>query len=411
MTVDHPIEPSRLPIPFSKPYVVGREMHYVAQAITSRGIAGDGEFTRRCARLLEERFGIERVLMTPSCTSALEIAAMLCGLGPGDEVIMPSYTFVSTASAVVRLGARPVFVDIRPDTFNLDESQIEGAITPRTRAIFPVHYAGVACEMGRILEIARAHDLLVVEDAAQGVNATYKGRPLGSLGHLGTYSFHNTKNIACGEGGALCCNALELIERAEIIRDKGTNRARFFRGQVDKYTWVDSGSSYIPNEIACAYLYAQLEMMDTIKARRRAIFEFYLDRLRPLESAGLLRLPRIPDGCGTHYCLSYVVLNDGPARDALMAYLKQHGISAAFHFVPLHSSPMGVQYGIRHGPLEVTEDLSARILRLPNFADITVEEQAYIADHVASFLEGRPTERAATRNGVRSRPSLSRTGT
>jgi dTDP-4-amino-4,6-dideoxygalactose transaminase len=334
---------------------------------------------------------------------------MLCDLGPGDEVIMPSYTFVSTANAVVRLGARPVFVDIRPDTLNLDESLIEGAITPRTRAIFPVHYAGVSCAMDRILEIARAHNLRVVEDAAQGVDAYYKGRALGSMGHLGTYSFHSTKNLACGEGGALCCNAPELIERAEIIRDKGTNRARFFRGQVDKYTWVDLGSSYIPNEIACAYLYAQLEKMDEIKERRQAIYEFYGERLQPLEAAGRLRLPRIPDGCEIHYDIPYILLNDGPTRDALMDYLKQRGISAVFHFIPLHSSPMGVQCGRCHGSLRVTDDLSARILRLPNYADITEEEQAYVADQVTSFLEGRASGRVATRGGPRGRALLART--
>src|SRR4051794_5919100 len=288
-TTPHETTPS--PIPFNKPYLTGKEMHYIAQAVERHGIAGDGPFTRGCARALEERFGIAKVLMTPSCTAALEMAAMLCDLGPGDEVILPSYTFVSTANAVVRVGARPVFVEVRPDTLNLDESQIEAAITPRTRAIFPVHYAGVACEMDRILQIARRRDLMVVEDAAQGVNAFYKGRALGSMGHLGTYSFHDTKNLVCGEGGALCCNDRALIERAEIIRDKGTNRAKFFRGEVDKYTWIDTGSSYIPSELACAFLAAQVEAMDAIKERRRAIDRFYREALGPLEDEGLLRLP------------------------------------------------------------------------------------------------------------------------
>ena len=275
------------------------------EAIRTASIAGDGPFTRRCSRLLEQRFGIRRVMMTPSCTAALELAAMLCGLGPGDEVILPSFTFVSTANAFVRLGARPRFVEIRPDTLNLDESRIEEAITPRTRAIFPVHYAGVACEMDQILATAREHNLLVVEDAAQGVNAFYKGRALGSLGHLGTYSFHDTKNVVCGEGGALCCNVPELIERAEILRDKGTNRAQFFRGEVDKYTWVDVGSSYIPAEITCAFLCAQLEAMDAIKVRRQAIDRGYRERLEPLEQAGLLRLPFIPEGVESHYRTFY----------------------------------------------------------------------------------------------------------
>jgi len=403
-------EPIRPPIPFNKPFVAGREVHYVTRAIASRAIASDGEFTRRCARLMESRFKIRRVLMTPSCTAALEMAAMLCELGPGDEVIMPSYTFVSTATAVVRLGATPVFVDIRPDTLNLDEALIEDAITPRTRAIFPVHYSGVACAMDRIMDLARSYNLRVVEDAAQGVNASYKGRALGSIGHLGTYSFHETKNIACGEGGALCCNSPELIERAEIIRDKGTNRAKFFRGEVDKYTWVDDGSSYLPSEIACAYLYAQLEAMDAIKERRRAIFESYLGRLRPLESAGLLRLPRIPEGCETHYHFFYILLNDGPTRDALMAYLKRHGIAAVFHYIPLHSSPMGLRHGVTHGHLRVTEDLSARILRLPNSADLTEEELDYVAGHVTSFLEARPKEKAAARGRARVPGVLAGTG-
>jgi dTDP-4-amino-4,6-dideoxygalactose transaminase len=294
MPSDNPSRAAEHFVPFNQPLVLGRELEYVAQAIQSRNIAADGPFTRRCARLMEERFGIPKVLMTPSCTAALEMAAMLCNLGPGDEVILPSYTFVSTANAVVRLGARPVFVEIRPDTLNLDESKIEAAITSRTRAIFPVHYAGVACEMDSILRIARDCSLMVVEDAAQGVNAFYNGRALGSMGQLGTYSFHDTKNIVCGEGGALCCNDPALFERAEIIRDKGTNRAKFFRGEVDKYTWIDHGSSYIPSEIACAFLAAQLEAMDAIKIRRRAIDRFYREQLEPLEAQGMLRLSYIP---------------------------------------------------------------------------------------------------------------------
>jgi len=340
--------------------------------------------------LLEERFGIRKVMMTPSCTAALEMAAMLCDLGPGDEVILPSFTFVSTAIAFVRLGARPRFVEIRPDTLNLDESRIEEAITPRTRAIFPVHYAGVACEMDQILATARDHNLLVVEDAAQGVNAFYKGRALGSLGHLGTYSFHDTKNLVCGEGGALCVNAPELIERGEILRDKGTNRAKFFRGEVDKYTWVDVGSSYIPAEITCAFLCAQLEAMDAIKERRRAVDRGYRERLEPLERAELLRLPCIPEWADSHCRTFYIVLNTGATRDALMEYLKQNGVSAVFHFVPLHSSPMGQRFGYRPGDLPITEDLSGRLLRLPSFAEITDSEQDRVAELVAAFLRARP---------------------
>jgi dTDP-4-amino-4,6-dideoxygalactose transaminase len=256
-------------IPFNKPFLTGKELHYIAGAIARGNLGGDGHFTQQCCQLLQERFGIRRVLMMPSCTAALELAAMLCGLSPGDEVILPSFTFVSTAAAVVRLGARPVFVDIRPDTLNLDDALVEEAITPRTRAIFPVHYAGVGCEMDRLLTIARSYGLRIVEDAAQAVNSWYDGKALGSLGDLGTYSFHETKNYMCGQGGALCINAPDLNERAEILRDKGTNRQKFLRGQVDKYTWVDVGGCYVPSELCCAFLYAQLEMMEEITRRRQ----------------------------------------------------------------------------------------------------------------------------------------------
>jgi dTDP-4-amino-4,6-dideoxygalactose transaminase len=377
-------------IPFNKPLILGTELENVSEAIRTAKIAGDGPFTRRCARLMEERFGIRKVMMTPSCTAALEMAAMLCDLGPGDEVIVPSYTFVSTANAFVRLGARPVFVEIRPDTLNLDDSRIEEAITPRTRAIFPVHYAGAACEMDRILEIARAHGLWVVADAAQAVDASYKGRALGSMAHLGTYSFHDTKHVVCGEGGALCCNEPELIERAEILRDKGTNRAKFFRGEVDKYTWVDVGSSYIPAEITCAFLAAQLEAMDAIKERRRVIERIYRQRLEPLEREGLLRMPIVLEGSETNHQTFFILLDSGPTRDALMAFLKQNGVSAVFHFVPLHTSPMGARFGYREGDLPLTEDLSGRLLRLPCFAEITEAEQMQVADLVSAFLRNEP---------------------
>jgi len=274
-------------IPFNKPFIAGKELYYIAQAVAFGNIAGDGVYTKRCARILEEQFGVHRVLMTPSCTAALEMAAILCEVGPGDEVILPSYTFVSTANAFVLRGAKPVFVDIRPDTLNLDEELIEQAITDRTKVICPVHYAGVGCEMDRIMEIADRHGLLVVEDAAQGVNAFHRGRALGSIGHLGAYSFHETKNYICGEGGALCINDERLVERAEIIRDKGTNRQQFFRGAVDKYTWVDIGSSCVPSEISSAFLYGQLEMLEPISKRRREIFESYAKHLEPLASEGL----------------------------------------------------------------------------------------------------------------------------
>ncbi|HVC98367.1 MAG TPA: dTDP-4-amino-4,6-dideoxygalactose transaminase, partial [Pirellulales bacterium] len=343
-----------------------------------------------CSRLLEERFGIHKVLMTPSCTAALEMAAMLCGLGPGDEVIMPSFTFVSTANAVVRLGAKPVFVDIRPDTLNIDDALIEDAITPRTKAIFPVHYAGVGCEMDRIMTIARKHGLLVVEDAAQGVNAFYNGRALGSLGDLGCYSFHETKNYICGEGGALCINHPELVERAEIIRDKGTNRKQYFRGQTDKYTWVDVGGSYVPSELCCAFLYGQLELLDQITQRRRAIYQGYRQRLKPLEAEGLLRLPITPEDCGSNYHMFYVLLPNQVIRDGLLGHLDAQGINAVFHYVPLHSSPMGRAVGGAGIELPITQSLSARLLRLPFHHELSDADQARIAAQIAVFLRHRP---------------------
>jgi dTDP-4-amino-4,6-dideoxygalactose transaminase len=317
------------------------------------------------------------------------MAAMLCNLGPGDEVILPSFTFVSTANAVVRLGARPVFVDVRSDTLNIDDDLIEGAIGERTRAIFPVHYAGVGCEMERIMTIARKYGLLVVEDAAQGVNAFYNERPLGSIGQLGAFSFHETKNFICGEGGALCINDPEFVERAEIIRDKGANRRQFLRGQVDKYTWVDVGSSYVPSEICSAFLFAQLEMMEEISVRRREHYQFYRRSLKPLESEGLLRLPRIPEECESNSHLFWVILPDVATRDALMAHLKSHGILAVFHYVPLHTSPMGTKLGYAAGELPVTEDLSQRLLRLPLFYDITQEQQREVVGRVGEFLRKR----------------------
>ena len=325
--------------------------------MTLNNLAGDGHFTRQCCRLLEQAFGIHRVLLTPSCTAALEMAAILCDLKPGDEVILPSFTFVSTASAFVREGARPVFVDIRPDTLNIDENRIEEAVTDRTRVIVPVHYAGIGCEMNRILAIARKHGLLVVEDAAQGVNSFYAGKALGSIGDLGAYSFHETKNYISGEGGALCINRPDLVERAEIIRDKGTNRQKFFRGLVDKYTWVDVGSSYVPSEIVGAFLFGQLEMMGPISDRRREIYQYYRRQLKPLESEGLLQLPHTPEDCSANYHMFYVLTKDGPTRDALMEHLHKHGIGAVFHYVPLHSSPMGRRLGGNARELPITDSV------------------------------------------------------
>jgi dTDP-4-amino-4,6-dideoxygalactose transaminase len=382
-------------IPFNRPYIAGKELDYITDAIAGGKIAADGHYTKRCAGLLETRLQVGKVLMTPSCTAALEMAAMLCGLGPGDEVILPSYTFVSTANAIVRLGARPVFVDIRPDTLNIDEARILAAITPRTKAIFPVHYAGVSCEMHRILEIAARHDLLVVEDAAQGVYASYHGRPLGSIGHLAAYSFHETKNYVCGEGGALCVNAPRFAERAEIIREKGTNRSRFLRGMVDKYTWVDVGSSYVPSEISCAFLYAQLELLEPIARRRGEIYEFYRHHLAPLEASGFLRLPVIPAGCQSNYHMFYVLLRDLEARDALIAHLKRHEIQAVFHYVPLHTSPVGAKYGYRAGDLPLTEDLSSRLVRLPFYNAISEVEQMEVVTRIKEFAACAHGRRAA----------------
>lgn len=373
-------------IPFNKPFIAGKELFYIAQAVTLGNIGGDGQFTKACCRLLEERFGIHRVLLVPSGTAALELAAMLCGLEPGDEVIMPSYTFVSTASAFVRCGARPVFVDIRPDTLNLDETKLEAAITPRTRAIVPVHYAGVGCEMDRILEIACRHGLMVVEDAAQGVNAFYRCRPLGTLGQLGCYSFHETKNYTCGEGGALCINDPALVERAEILRDKGTNRQKFFRGQVDKYTWVDLGSSFVISEICSAFLCGQLEHMDMITERRRQLWQRYYEELLPLQEQGLLRLPTIPPHCQSNWHIFYILTADSETRNNMLEFLKQQGVHAVFHYVPLHTSPMGQRFGYQPGDLPVTETLANRLIRLPMFYELTEQEQQSVIQLVHRFF-------------------------
>ena len=380
-------------IPFAKSFITGNELKYIAQVIASGNVGADGRFTQGCAQILQKRFGIHQVFMVPSCTAALEMAAMLVGLNRGDEVLMPSFTFVSTANAVVRLGARPAFVDIRPDTLNIDESLVESAITPRTKAIFPVHYAGVGCEMNRLMAIAQKHNLLVVEDAAQGVNGHYQGRALGSIGHLGAYSFHSTKDYTCGEGGALCVNSPELVAQAEIIRDKGTNRNKFLRGEVDKYSWVDVGSSYLPSELACAFLYAQLEAMDQIKAIRSHLVSRYRSRLSQLEQRGLLQLPQAPAACDSSHHLYYILLPDQEIRDRLIVYLREKGIRALFHYVPLHCSPMGRKLGYREGDFPVTEQLSGRLLRLPLYAGLKEEEQETVVYSIESFFSGTRTRK------------------
>ncbi len=356
---------SELKVPFNKPYLTGRELHFVAEAHANGQLAGDGAFTRRCSEWLEQRSGCRQALLTHSCTAALEMAAMLADIGPGDEVIMPSYTFVSTANAFVLRGAVPVFVDIRPDTLNIDESLIEAAITPRTKAIVPVHYAGVACEMERIGEIAAQHRLMVIEDAAQAVLSTYKGKALGSFGALGCYSFHETKNIISGEGGALLVNAPELAERAEIIREKGTNRSRFFRGQVDKYTWVDVGSSYLPGEVISAFLWAQMLEAESITARRLEIWQTYHSGFEALEQQGQLRRPVVPDGCAHNAHMYYLIVDGLEQRTRFIDFMRQRGVSCVFHYVPLHSSPFGLASGRVAGGCERTEDLANRLVRLP----------------------------------------------
>lgn len=372
-------------IPFNLPFISGKELYYIAQAVTYGNLGGDGHFTKQCAGLLRDRFGAQDVLMTPSCTAALELAAMLCRFEPGDEVILPSFTFVSTANAFVREGARPVFVDIRPDTLNLDESQLEDAITKRTRAIVPVHYAGIGCQMDRIMTIANAHDLVVIEDAAQAVNAKYDNRYLGSFGHLGCYSFHETKNYICGEGGALTINDDRFLDRARIIRDKGTNRHAFLKGLVDKYTWVDEGSSYVPSEICSAFLWAQLENLDVIAERRREIYQRYRQGLKPLAAQGLLSLPHIPEDCDSNYHMFYILLPESEMRDGLLKHLRSRDIHAVFHFVPLHSSPMGRRFQ-PDVELPVTDSVSRRLLRLPFYYTISADEQAQVIDEITAFL-------------------------
>jgi dTDP-4-amino-4,6-dideoxygalactose transaminase len=352
-------------IPFNKPYMTGKELWYIAQAHSKGHLAGDGEFTKRCNAWIEKHTGTEKALLTHSCTAALEMAAILSDLKPGDEVIMPSFTFVSTANAFVLRGAVPVFVDIRPDTLNIDEALIVPAITDRTRAIVPVHYAGVSCDMDTIMGIAHRHNLLVIEDAAQGMLSTYKGRALGTIGHMGALSFHETKNIISGEGGALLVNDPRLIQRAEIIREKGTNRSQFFRGQVDRYTWVEIGSSFLPGEIIAAFLWAQMEDVESITRRRLELWRSYHQCLETEEKNGWLRRPIIPEDCRHNAHMYYILLPNLERRTKLISQLKEQDIQAVFHYVPLHSSPAGRRFTRASGELPVTKNLSDRLVRLP----------------------------------------------
>ena len=373
-------------IPFNVPPFIGTELEYVKQAIDAHKICGDGQFTKKCHAFLEERFGAQKVLLTTSGTTALEMATLLCGLGKGDEVIVPSFTFSSTATAIVLTGATPVFVDIRPDTMNIDETKIEAAITEKTRAIMAVHYAGVACEMDTIMDIAARHNLKVIEDAAQGVMSTYKGRALGTIGDFGCYSFHETKNYSMGEGGALLIRDPRYNDAAEILREKGTNRARFFRGQVDKYTWVDYGSSYLPSDMNAAYLWAQLQEADRINDERLAIWNTYMDALAPLAASGRIEVPTIPDGCVHNAHMFYIKLRDLDDRTAFIQYLKDKGIVAVFHYIPLHSAPAGLKFGRFDGEDRYTTSESDRLVRLPLYYGLTQEEQQYVIRTALEYL-------------------------
>lgn len=372
-------------IRFNVPPYVGKETEYMKEAIDSHKICGDGEFTKRCNAWIEEHTGTAKALLTTSGTQALEMAALLSDIQPGDEVILPSYTFVSTANAFVLRGAKLVFVDIRPDTMNIDEKLIEDAITDKTRAIVPVHYAGVGCEMDTIMDIAKRHNLAVVEDAAQGVNAFYKGRALGSIGDYGCFSFHETKNYSMGEGGAILINRPEQIEDAEIIREKGTDRSRFFRGQVDKYTWVNIGSSFLPSDINAAYLMAQLEMADEINENRLQSWARYNEGLQDLAQEGVIELPYIPEECAHNAHMFYIKTKDMEERKALISYLKERDIAAVFHYVPLHSAPAGLRFGRFHGEDRYTTKESERLLRLPMYYNLSESDQQKVIDAVHGF--------------------------
>ena len=372
-------------IPFNRPCFAGNELHYITRAIEYGHISGDGFFSKKCHSLLGQILGVPKVLLTTSCTHALEMAALLLDIQPGDEVIVPSFTFVTTINAFVLRGARPVFIDIRPDTLNLDETQLERLITPRTKAIVPVHYAGVGCEMDAILEIAGRYALPVVEDNAHGLFGKYKGKYLGTFGCLATQSFHETKNVTCGEGGALLINNPQYIERAEIIREKGTNRSRFFRGQVDKYTWVDVGSSYLPSDILAAFLYAQLEAREQIQAKRQRVWEYYYAHLQDWAKDRDVRLPIVPAHCEQPYHMFYLLMPSLEQRQALIARLKAHSILSVFHYLPLHLSEMGRRFGGKEGDCPVTEDVSDRLLRLPFYNDLTEAEQASVVEAICNF--------------------------
>ncbi|MBQ9141989.1 MAG: dTDP-4-amino-4,6-dideoxygalactose transaminase [Lachnospiraceae bacterium] len=374
-------------ITFNVPPFTGKEMDYIKECVQNQKICGDGIYTKKCNEWLEQKTGTAKALLTTSCTHALEMAALLADIQPGDEVIMPAYTFVSTADAFVLRGAVPVFVDIRPDTMNIDENLIEAAITDKTKAIAPVHYAGVSCEMDKIMELAKKYNLVVIEDAAQGIMSSYKGKALGTIGDFGCFSFHETKNYSMGEGGALLIQDEKDIENAEIIREKGTNRSKFYRGQIDKYTWVNFGSSYLPSDMNAAYLYAQLEMADEINDARLACWERYYENLKPLAEAGYIELPVIPEGCVHNAHMFYIKAKDVEVRTALIDYLKSKEIMSVFHYIPLHTAPAGLKFGRFHGEDKYTTRESERLTRLPMFYGLTLEQVDYICEQVKSFYQ------------------------
>jgi dTDP-4-amino-4,6-dideoxygalactose transaminase len=372
-------------IPFNQPFAVGKEFEYIRQAIKNVHTCGDGPFTKKCHTLLEQTLGVSKALLTTSCTHALEMAALLLNLQPGDEVIFPSFTFVSTVNAFVLRGVYPVFCDIRPDTLNLDENKLEKLITPRTKVIVPVHYAGIGCEMDAIMELAGQYGVVVVEDNAHGLFGKYKGKYLGTFGCLATQSFHETKNFNCGEGGALLINDPQYIERAEVIREKGTNRSSFYRGQVDKYTWVDIGSSYLPSDMLAAYLYAQLEVQEQIQAKRREVWEYYHKHLQDWAEKHGIRFPIVPDHCEQAYHMFYLLMPSLEKRQALIAHLKAQNIISAFHYLPLHLSEMGRKFDGKEGDCPVTEDVSDRLVRLPFYNDLTEADLARVVAAICEF--------------------------
>ncbi|MGN0347090.1 MAG: dTDP-4-amino-4,6-dideoxygalactose transaminase [Lachnospiraceae bacterium] len=373
-------------INFNVPPYTGKEMEYIRECVEAQKICGDGQFTKKCNAWFEQRMKVRKCLLTTSCTHATEMAALLADIKPGDEVILPSYTFVSTADAFVLRGAKVIFVDIRPDTMNIDETLIEDAITERTRAIVPVHYAGIACEMDTIMALAKKYNLMVIEDAAQGVMSFYHGKALGTIGDMGCYSFHETKNYSMGEGGALLLRDDTYMEEAEIIREKGTDRSRFFRGQVDKYTWVNYGSSYLPSDMNAAYLFAQLELADEINEKRLSLWNHYYEQLSPLEKEGRIVLPTVPRGCTHNAHMFYLKAKDYEERTALIDFLKKNGILSVFHYIPLHSSPAGKRFGEFHGEDVYTTKESERLTRLPLYYSMTEADQQYVIDKVLEFF-------------------------